>query len=323
MHYSRGAESMPTLTQLEYIIAVDENKNFSRAAKECHVSQPSLSAQVHKIEDELGIVIFDRSKKPIMTTLQGEEVIKKAKTILSECRKLMDIGSDKQGVSGYFHLGVIPSIAPYLIPLFIEDFSKNYPNVKLKINELKTEDIIKSLYDDKIDAGLLVTPLKDKKILERVLYYEKFYVFCAKDHELYKKKFVSDTDLDANSVWLLEEGHCLRNQVIKICSLDRRINVLENINFASGSMETLINLVRKGSGYTLIPELASTNLPNSEQIKQLKQFKKPIPTREVSIVHSRSFLKQNIIDALAQKIIKNLPSNISSLKKTAIEIIDI
>jgi LysR family hydrogen peroxide-inducible transcriptional activator len=314
---------MPTLTQLEYIIAVDEHKNFSRAAQDCHVSQPSLSAQVQKLEEELEIVIFDRSKKPIITTVQGEEVIKSAKTVLTECRKLVDIGQHKNGVSGYFHLGVIPSVAPYLIPLFIEEFSNAYPEVKLKISELKTEDIIKSLYDDKIDAGLLVTPLYDNKIIERSLFYEKFYVFASKNHELYKRKIISDTDLDANSVWLLEEGHCLRDQVIRICSLNRSTSVLENVNFASGSMETLINLVRKGSGYTLIPELATVSLPSTEKNHHLKQFKKPIPTREVSLVHSRSFLKQNIIDALEEKIIKCLPKNITSLKKKNIEIIDI
>ncbi|MGB0453414.1 MAG: LysR substrate-binding domain-containing protein [Bacteriovoracaceae bacterium] len=314
---------MPTLTQLEYIIAVDEHKNFSRAAEDCHVSQPSLSAQVHKIEDELGIIIFDRSKKPIITTSQGEEVIKRAKVVLSECRKLVDIGTNERGVSGYFHLGVIPSVAPYLIPLFIEDFSKTFPDVKLKISELKTENIIKSLYDEKIDAGLLVTPLYDDKIIERSLYYEKFHIFSSKNHELYKRKLISDTDLDANSVWLLEEGHCLRDQVIRICSLNRSTSVLENVNFASGSMETLMNLVRKGRGYTLIPELATSNLPSSEIKNNLKQFKKPIPTREVSIVHSRSFLKQNIIDALEEKILKNLPKSVASLKKKNIEVIDI
>lgn len=314
---------MPTLTQLEYIIAVDEHKNFSRAAEDCHVSQPSLSAQVHKIEDELGIVIFDRSKKPIITTSQGEEVIKRAKVVLSECRKLVDVGTNEKGVSGYFHLGVIPSVAPYLIPLFIEEFSNSYPDVKLKISELKTEDIVKALYDDKLDAGLLVTPLHDDKIIERTLYYEKFHVFASKNHELYKRKIISDSDLDANSVWLLEEGHCLRDQVIRICSLSRSTSVLENVNFASGSMETLINLVRKGRGYTLIPELATSNLPETEHKNNLKQFKKPIPTREVSIVHSRSFLKQNIIDALEEKILKSLPDSVTSLKKKNIEVIDI
>jgi LysR family hydrogen peroxide-inducible transcriptional activator len=314
---------MPSLTQLEYIIAVDEYKNFSRAAQDCHVSQPSLSAQVQKLEDELGFIIFDRSKKPIITTSYGEEVIRRAKIVLSETRKLIDVGSDENKISGYFHLAVIPSVAPYLIPLFIEDFSNKYPEVKLKISELKTEDIVKALYDDKIDAGILVTPLYDNKIIERTLFYEKFLVFAAKTHELYKRKLVSDTDLDIDSVWLLEEGHCLREQVIKICSLNRQTSVLQNVNFASGSMETLMNLIRKGRGYTLIPELATANLPNHEIKNNLKQFKKPIPTREVSLVHSRSFLKQNIIEALEENIVASLPETISSLKKKNLEIIDI
>lgn len=311
------------MTQFEYIIAVDEHKNFSRAAKDCHVSQPSLSAQVQKLEEELGLIIFDRSKKPIITTAQGEEVVRRARSVLLETRKLIDIGNESCEPTGDFHLGVIPSLAPYLIPLFVEDFSKTYPKVELKINELKTEDILKSLYDDKIDAGLLVTPLYDDKIIEKVLFYEKFYVYTSDQHELFEKKIISDTDLDANSVWLLEEGHCLRDQIIRICSMDRRTNVLSNVNFASGSMETLINLVRKGSGFTLLPELATTHLSKKEKNHNLKEFKKPIPTREVSLAYSRSFLKQGIIEALEEKIIANLPDTVSSLKKQHIEIIDI
>lgn len=314
---------MPTLTQLEYIIAVDEAKNFSRAAKEMHVSQPSLSAQVQKVEAELDIIIFDRSQKPIITTEQGKQVIEQAKKTLREHRKIFDIRNDSGELSGDFHLAVIPSLAAYTLPLFVESFADKYPKVNLKISEYKTWDMVKGLYDDQVDAGLLVTPLYDDKIIERVLFYERFFVFASKNHELYKRKYIEEKDLDTKSVWLLEEGHCFRDQVIKVCSLSRNKNVHENISFESGNLETLINLIRRGRGYTLLPELATMNLPKEELENNIIKFKKPVPTREVSLVHSRTFLKQDIIDALEKEIILNLPRNIKSLKRDQLDIIDI
>jgi len=314
---------MPTLTQLEYVIAVDENKNFSRAARELNISQPSLSAQIQKVEHELDIIIFDRSQKPILTTQNGQTLIDQAKVILREHKKLYDIKNDSGELSGNFHLAVIPSLASYVLPLFVESFSAKYPKVKLRISEYKTEDMVKALYDDQVDGGLLVTPLYDDKIIERVLFYERFFVFASDTHELAKRKVINESDLDANSVWLLEEGHCFRDQVIKVCSLNRRHNVHENINFESGNLETLINLIRRGRGYTLLPELATMNLPSEELKKNVKKFKSPVPTREVSLVHSRTFLKQNILDALETEIIVNLPKNIKSLKRDTVTVVDI
>ena len=314
---------MPSITQLEYILAVDETKNFSRAAKSCHVSQPSLSAQIQKVEEELEIVIFDRSKKPIVTTQKGQQVIEQAKEVLKEFKKIYDIKTDGGVLRGELNIGVIPSLAAYILPYFVESFSLKYPQVHLKINEYKTEDMLTALYDDKLDCGLLVTPLYDDKIIERTLFYEKFFVFAAETHELSKKKIITEKDLDASSVWLLEEGHCFRDQVIKICSLNKRNNVLPNVSFASGNLETLINFIRRGKGYTLLPELATINLSDYEKEHCLKKFKRPIPTREVSLVHSRTFLKQEIIDALEQEIIQSLPKEVRSLKSGTFEVIDI
>lgn len=314
---------MPSLTQFEYLLAVDELKSFSRAAKKCNVSQPSLSSQVQKAEDELGMIIFDRSKKPIITTEKGKRVISQARNVIREYRKVLDITNDKDTLFGDFNLAVIPSLAPYVVPLFVKSFSKKYPEVKLSISEYKTDTIIEALYDDRIDAGLLVTPLQDDKIIERSLFYERFYVYASKNHELAGKHRIDDSDLDSCSVWLLEEGHCFRDQVIKVCSMGRRKNVLNNIRFASGSLETLVNLIRQGDGYTLLPELATLNLPEHEKEEHLREFFAPVPTREVSLVHSRSFLKQDIIEALQAEIIMNLPKCIKSLKRDGISIINI
>lgn len=314
---------MPTLTQLEYIIAVDEAKNFSRAAKHRNISQPSLSAQIQKVEDELGFIIFDRTHKPILTTQKGLQLIEYAKNVLREHRKIFDIKNDQNILSGDFRLAVIPSLASYVIPLFIESFSSKFPKVNLYISEFKTEDMIEAIEDDQIDAGLLVTPLYEDKIVERVLFYERFYLFMSQGHELASKKVIAEEDLHSYPIWLLEEGHCFREQVIRVCSLNKRKQVLENVNFASGGLETLINLVRKGRGITLLPELALSSLHEQEQKNLIRPFKKPIPTREVSLVYGRAFLKQEIIEAIEKEIIFNLPKNIKSLKKDQLEIIDI
>lgn len=197
---------MPTLTQLEYTIAVHKHKHFARAAHECHVSQPSLSAQIQKVEEEMDLIIFDRSKKPILTTERGEKFIEQAKVVLREHKKLFHITSHNGELTGHFHLGVIPTLSAYIIPLFIESFSKKHPKVQLTVSEYKTEDIVKMLYDDELDGGLLVTPLHDDKIIERSLFFEPFYVFASDHHELAGRKFVRDDELDGNSVWLLNEG---------------------------------------------------------------------------------------------------------------------
>lgn len=314
---------MPTLTQLEYILAVHKLKHFARAAEECHVSQPSLSAQIQKVEEELGFIVFDRSKKPILTTEQGEKLVEQARVVLREYKKILHLEGDKGELTGEFHLGVIPTLSAYIIPLFVESFSKKNPHVTLKISEYKTEDIVDRLYSDELDGGLLVTPLRNEKLIERSLFFEPFYIFASQKHELFKRKTVKDDELDGSSVWLLNEGHCFRDQVIRVCSLKQDNPVLKNIIFESGNLETLKNLIRQGHGYTLLPYLATLNLSVEEKKNNLVRFTKPVPTREVSLVHSRSFLKEKIIEALVEDILESLPKDLKSLKKGTFEVIDI
>lgn len=314
---------MPSITQLEYILAVSKHRHFGRAAQECHVSQPSLSAQIQKVEEELGFIIFDRSKKPILVTDMGKKFIAQSKVVLQEYHKLLDIRERGGQLAGEFHLGVIPTLSPYLIPLFVERFSQKHPDVKLKISEYQTLDIIHKLYDDEIDGGLLVTPLKDDKIIERALFLEPFYAFASTGHSLLKKKVLREMDLDENDIWLLDEGHCFRDQVIRFCSLGKDNQVLKNVSFSSGSLETLINLIRKGSGYTLLPFLATSHLTPDELKNNLRSFQKPVPTREVSLVHSRSFLKEDIIEALTVDILDSLPKELINLKSGQFRVIEI
>ena len=314
---------MPSITQLEYLLAVEKFRHFGKAARYCHVSQPSLSAQIQKLEDQLEIIIFDRSKKPILLTEVGMEILNQAKVILAEHRKLKTLANaSAKEPKGEFQLAVIPTLAPYLIPLFLAQFSEKYPKIKLKVHEAKTEDIIHQLNDDSLDAGLLVTPLRDDRLIERHLFFEPFYGYIARDHGLQKKKELSEADLTIGGLWLLEEGHCFRDQVLNICSRTKEDRVLSNVDFESGDLETLKNLIKQSSGYTLLPELAVNSLSKEEFKTYIRKFKKPIPTREVSLVHSRGFLKEAIIEALEAIILASIPRNLRSLKRQAIEIID-
>ncbi len=314
---------MVTLTQLQYVVAVDKERHFGRAAKACHVAQPSLSMQIRKMEEELDVVIFDRSKNPIVPTVVGLEIIKQAEIILQEHRKLEPLAQRASShPRGKFHLAVIPTLAPYLIPFFIGSFSKQYPKVQLKISENQTDDIIKLLEEDEIDAGLLVTPLRDESIVERHLFLEPFYAYVSKQHPLSSKKSLSEGDLDDKSLWILEEGHCFRDQVLKVCSFDSKNRALGNVEFSSGNLETLKNLVRKNSGYTLLPELALSDMNANEKKQFIRNFRKPVPTREVSLVHSRSFLKEPILNALEETIIARLPNNIHSHKRKDLVVVD-
>lgn len=312
-----------TITQLEYILAVEKYKHFGKAAKACNVTQPTLSMQLQKAEEELEVILFDRSKNPIMTTDAGKKIINQARLVIREYKKIFSIiDADKDEVSGEFRLGVIPTLAPYVIPLFAGAFVHKYPKVNLTIEEFKTEEIIQLLNTDEIDAGLLVTPLAGESFIERVLFHEPFSVFASKNHPLLKKAKVKDKDLDTKDVWLLNEGHCFRQQVLNLCKLNKELGAHDNLKFESGNLETLKNMVLNSQGYTLLPELAVLNLSTADK-QHVREFHNPIPTREVSLVHNRIFLKEKIITALEESIIENLPKGLLSLKKKNIEVVSI
>ena len=315
---------MPTLTQMEYIVAVDKHRHFGKAAEACFVSQPSLSMQIQKLEDELEIVVFDRSKKPIVPTKLGQAVVDQAKVVVGESQKLLGLKALKETeVSGEYRLGVIPTLAPYVIPLFISNFAKAYPNVDLKVEELKTSEIMTALDDDQIDAGLLVTPLNEDRFEEKILFYEPFYLYVGQNHPYYKRARVREADLETKDIWLLGEGHCLRNQVVRLCDISKKGGVINNVHFESGNLETLKRLVDNSDGYTLMPHLAVMDYKDSATKKRVKPFIKPVPTREVSLAFRRKHLRRDILDALAETIIKSVPKVLFDLREHDIEIVDI
>lgn len=311
-----------TLTQLEYILAVDKLKHFGKAAESCFVTQPTLSMQIQKLEDELQVTIFDRSKTPIKTTNEGKTIVEQAARIIKEQRRLFSIiDESKSELTGDFKLAVIPTLTPFLIPLFIQEFVKAYPKVNLKLEEAKTEDIIEMLKKDEIDAALLATPLHEKQIEERVLYYEPFYLFVNKGHEFTKKTKIKQDELNIDDIWLLNKGNCFREQVLNICAQTKDRAEFGNINFESGNFETLKNMVLKGFGYTILPHMAVQDLPAAQK-KLTRPFKAPVPTREISLVFNKDCLKTKIIDALEEEVLGSIPDELRQIKKKNLQVVE-
>ncbi len=290
-----------TITQLHYVLAVAEHQNFTKAAKKCFVTQPTLSMQIQKLEDQLNILIFDRSKKPIELTDVGRKIVYQAKNIVNEANRIQDIVDQQKGfIGGEFKLGIIPTIMPTLLPMFLKTFIKKYPKVKLKIEELNTEEIIMKINDGHLDAAIVSTPLKIEDIKERVLFYEPFVGYIPKHHRLSEKKKIDVSDLDINDMLLLQDGHCFRDGVINLCSALKNQKE-ETFQLESGSIEMLVKLSNEGLGMTLLPFLHTLDIKEKER-NNLHNFNEPSPAREVSIIYHKSELKFQIIEALQDVI---------------------
>jgi len=290
-----------TITQLQYVLAVAEYKNFTLAAQKSFVTQPTLSMQVQKLEDELDVLIFDRGKKPIGITAVGEKIVAQAKNIVNEASRIKDIvDQDKGFIGGDFILGIIPTVMPTLLPMFLKAFINKYPRVNLIIKEQNTESLIRNIQDGHIDAGIAATPLEIEFIKERPLYYEPFVGYVPKSHRLAKIDKLSPENLDVADVLLLQDGHCFRDGVINLCKAPKDLSN-EHFQLQSGSFETLVNLADEDMGMTLLPYLNTLEL-DSEKKKNLKHFNTPSPAREVSLIYHKSELKIQITEALRDVI---------------------
>lgn len=299
-----------TFTQLEYIIAVDTWRHFGKAATKCYVTQPTLSMQIQKLEEELDIKIFDRSKQPVIPTETGMAIIDQARKILAEKNNIHEIIQQKKGIlSGELRIGIIPTLAPYLLPLFVKSFNNKYPNVKLVVNEMMTEFIISRLREGRIDAGILVTPLQEPGIKEHILFYEELLVYTSKKNTAFKKQYVLAQDIDPDKLWLMEEGHCFRSQIINLCELRKASETGSHFEYEAGSIETLRKMVELNDGITIMPELTTLDL-SAHQLKLVRHFKSPAPMREVSIVVHRDFVKKKLIEALKTEIMAAVPEKI-------------
>jgi LysR family transcriptional regulator, hydrogen peroxide-inducible genes activator len=303
-----------TIIQLEYLIAVDTYKNFAEAAQSCYVSQPALSMQIKKVEDELGVLVFDRSKKPVLTTEIGKLILQEAREMIRQSRRIEEIVKNQKGeIGGELRIGIIPTLSPYLLPLFITKFMKKYPSVKLVIEELLTDDIVGKLNHDLLDVGILISPLNESTIIEIPLFYEPFMVYTSKNHPFSKRTKINAGELEFGEMWVLQEGHCFRNQTINLCS-DRISETKGQLRFESGSLETLKRIVEHQNGYTLLPELATYGMEASKS-RYIKSFQDPQPVREISLATHRSFMKQNMIQAFKEEILANIPNTLKSKPK--------
>ncbi|GAL90222.1 LysR substrate-binding domain-containing protein [Jejuia pallidilutea] len=290
-----------TITQLYYVLAVAEHQNFTKAAEKCFVTQPTLSMQIQKLEDELDILIFDRSKKPIELTDVGRKIVTQAKNIVNESYRIQDIVDQQKGyIGGEFKLGIIPTIMPTLLPMFLKTFIKKHPKIKLKIEELTTEEIIHRINEGHLDAAIAATPLQNDSIKERVLYFEPFVAYIPKGHKLHTKNKIKTDELVIEDMLLLEDGHCFRDGVINLCKAFKN-HEEDKFQLESGSIETLIKLSNEGLGMTLLPYLHTLDL-NTSAKENLHYFEEPAPAREVSIIYHKSELKMQIIEAMQSVI---------------------
>jgi len=303
-----------TFVQLEYVVAVDTYRHFATAAEHCFVTQPTLSMQVQKLEEELGVKLFDRSKQPVVPTEIGKEIIEQSRRILSEKNVINELVQTKKGIlTGELRIGIIPTLAPYLLPLFIQNFYKKYPHIKLVVQELMTEYIVSRLREGRIDVGILVTPLQENGIKEHVLFYEELLAYVSRKNSAYKKTYVLAQDIDPEKLWLMEEGHCFRSQIVNLCELRRASEMGTHFEYEAGSIETLRRMVEINDGITILPELTTLDM-TTRQLQLIRHFKKPAPMREVSIVVHRDFVKKRLIEALKEEIIAAIPEKLRANK---------
>ena len=287
------------IQQLEYLVAVDRVKNFTKAAEVCNVTQATLSAMIKKLEEELDVIVFDRKAKPILTTEIGQIIIEESKNILAHCALLREKAKGKSDkIEGRVKIGVIPTIANSLLPKIIKSLLTTYPKLHVEIVEITTQNIIKQLKEGSIDVGIVATPNAEENIEEEVLYYETLMVYGDVDK---KTSYVIPEEIKNKKIWLLEEGHCLREQFVKLCALKKKDLMPNNLVFDANSFDTLLNMVDEFGGLTLIPELYYQSLPKERRDK-VSFFEPPIPVREVCLVYYRPFAKQRIVTVLADFI---------------------
>ena len=307
-----------TLQQLEYILAVDKHRHFSKAAEQCFVTQPTLSAMIQKLEEELDVKIFDRSCQPIAPTPIGVHIIEQAKEILAQVGNVKQIIQEqKEEISGNFHIGILPTIAPYLLPRFFKDMVKKYPKLNITVSEMKTPEIKQALLTGEIDAGILAELNDMDKYNHTHLFYEEFYAYIAREDELFKKKTIKSSDLKGELLWLLDEGHCFRDQMVRFCNINAQRK--ENLTYRLGSMETFMRMVEQGEGITFVPELALDQM-SDRQKELVRPFAIPSPARKIIILTDKKFIRHSLIDTLTSEIQASIPTSMLKLKPTQLSI---
>jgi len=307
-----------TLQQLQYIVAVADTGQFSKAARQCHVTQPTLTMMVRKLEDELGITLFQRKSQPARPTTEGAELIDQARVVLREAGQLKDLVKElRTGTSGTFRIGIIPTLAPYLLPLFLARFAEEHPHTRLAIDERKTSRILKALRNGQLDLGILAGPVGGDDLEATTLFHEPFLAYLPEKHALLKQKRINRKDIRKAPLWVLSEGHCLRNQALSICQ-HPSAGGHDNILYSTGSIETLKRMVSSGSGMTLVPELSV-----SDDERNVRRFAAPEPVREVVLVVRKPFVRRKVLEALTAAIRRSVPKRFLSSGNDVVPVKDV
>lgn len=300
------------IQQLEYILAVDTYRHFAKAAEHCRVTQPTLSMMIQKLEDELGIKLFDRNAQPVRPTPAGKKVIEQARNVLYQASLIKDIVSEEeQSLKGTFRLAVLPTIAPYLLPRFFLKLSEKNPELDIRILEMKTAPTLAALSNGEIDAAIIANQPTESQLQGDVLFYEQFFGYVAKNDPIFKKELIKTSDISDERLWLLDEGHCFRDQLVRFCQMEK-VKVRQAA-YRLGSLETFMRMVENGNGVTFIPELATLQL-SKEQMELVRPFAFPKPTREIVFVTRKDFVRHTIAGILIESIKQSVPKAMLSLQ---------
>lgn len=300
------------IQQLEYLIAVDKYKHFGNAAQACFITQPTLSAMIQKFEDELDVKIFDRTTHPIRTTDVGSQIIVEAKKVIDTINELKNKASLLNNVlAGKLNLGIIPTVSGFILPVEIFEFLKLNPKIELHVKEMTTDNIIKALKSGELDARIISTPYSAaNEFYSDFLFNEELMIYSANENESEKDSYVVPEEIDVQKVWLLEEGNCLRTQFENICQLRENTMKPKNLEFLASNISTLVQMVDKLGGISILPELAIEQLAENQK-KMVKRFRKPFPYREISVIYYKPTYKQKILDELIAFIKESLSKKLN------------
>lgn len=302
------------LQQLEYILAVDTHRHFAKAAEHCRVTQPTLSMMIQRLEDEIGAKIFDRSVQPVQPTRLGEQVLKQARIVLQQTALIRDIVKEEEGsLKGIFRLGILPTIAPYLIPRFFQQMTDRHPELEIRISEMKTQPSLAALADGELDAAIIASAPDTARMNGEVLFYEQFFGYVSKNEPVFRQELIRTSDIDGERLWLLDEGHCFRDQLVRFCRMEKV--KIRQAAYRLGSMETFMRMVESGNGITFIPELAVLQL-SEEQRKLVRPFAIPRPTRAITLATRKDFVRHALLEVLTESIRSAVPKDMLSLQST-------
>ena len=303
-----------TLQQLEYILAVNQFRHFAKAAEYCRVTQPTLSAMIQKLEEELDTRIFDRSQQPVCPTPVGIHIIEQAQNILVQANRIENIiEEEKHSLTGTFKLGILPTVAPYLLPRFFPQLMKKYPDLDIRVVEMKTNDIKKALQTGEIDAGIVASLAGMEELQQTPLFYEQFFAYVSREDALFNNEVIRTSDLNGEQLWLLDEGHCFRDQLVRFCQM--KSARASQLAYHLGSMETFMRMVESGKGVTFIPELAVLQLGDAQK-ELVRSFAIPCPTRQVVLLTNKNFIRHTLLEVLVKEIKLSVPKEMLSLKAT-------